>query len=203
MITYEKIADKISSKIINTLDDKSMDREKLSYGLLVFFINITKLIILFIGAYFFNVMPQFLIIIFSFAIMRLSNFGIHLRGSLLCTLVSFISFIGSALICKSFKFNIYLIIISYITFIILTYMYAPADTEGNPLCNTKQRKKFKLQSLCKLLIFFFISLLFNNHMFVSCIILSNLISTITILSITYDLFKLSKNNYELYEEYET
>ena len=43
MITYEKIADKISSKIIDTLDDESMDTEKLSYGILVFFINITKM----------------------------------------------------------------------------------------------------------------------------------------------------------------
>ncbi|CDM67958.1 putative AgrB-like protein [Clostridium bornimense] len=202
MITYEKIADKISSKIIDTLDDGSMDTEKLSYGILVFFINITKLIILLIGAYFFDVMLEFFIIIFSFAIMRLSNFGLHLKGSLFCTVVSFISFIGSALICKFLHFDIYMIIISYIVLILLTYMYAPADTESNPLCNTKQRKKFKFQSICKLLIFFFISLLFNNYMFVSCIIFGNLISTITILPITYDLFKLSKNNYELYEEYE-
>lgn len=202
MITYEKISNKISSKIIDTLDDESMDAEKLSYGILIFLINITKLIILLVGAYLFNVMLEFFIIFISFIIMRLSNFGLHLKGSLFCTIVSFISFVGPALICNSLHFNIYMIIISYTILIFLTYMYAPADTENNPLCNTKQRKKFKHKSIFKLLIFFLICLLFNNHMLVSCIILGNLISTITILPITYDLFKLSKNNYELYEEYE-
>ena len=117
---------------------------ELRYGLEALYLTITKMIIIFILAVFFNIVKEMLLLLIIFNILRTTGFGLHATKSYICLISSSITFIGLPLISKYIVIPIYIKLFLAIVSIYLIYKYAPADTKKRPLINKKKRNNLKI-----------------------------------------------------------
>ena len=118
-----------------------------------------------------------------------------------CITYTLILYSGSALIGK---YVVLSGIIKYITaFIIWAFcmimikFYAPADTENVPILRKKERKQKQIFSYIILTIEFIIALTINNPIITSIIIFGDLLQTLTITRLAYNITD-NKYGHEVY-----
>ncbi|MBW9145200.1 accessory gene regulator B family protein [Clostridium sp. CM027] len=196
---YEFITTKLLNYFKNNLNLKSSEIEKLYLGIIIILINIGKLLIIAIVAFFIGMIKEVLILFIMFAALRLTAAGIHLKSSLGCTSVSLITFIGSAYITVNYPLSISLTCIVSIICTVLLYKYSPADTENRPILKKEHRKKLKIKATVTALVFIFINLLLLNKALFNLTMFALLLQSLSILPCTYKLLKSNYNNYEKYE----
>ena len=172
--------------------------EVIHYGLEGIYLTFTKMIVLFLIAFLFNIFKEMLLLLIAYNVIRVQAFGIHASKSIYCLISSFIMFIGGALICKYCVIPVSLSIILAITCNICLLLYAPADTHKHPLINAKKRKKFKLISFSLGIIYTISIILFRDYSIVNYLLLGMSEAVIMILPITYKAFSLPYNNYKTY-----
>ncbi|MBZ9618555.1 accessory gene regulator B family protein [Clostridium estertheticum] len=196
---YEFITTKLLNYFKNYLDLKSSEIEKLYLGIIIILINVGKLLIIAIIAYFIGMIKEVLILFVMFGALRLTAAGIHLKSDLGCTVVSLIAFIGSAYITVKYPLSISLTCIISIICTVLLYKYSPADTESRPILEIEHRKKLKIKATGTALIFIVINLLLLNKALFNLTMFALLLQSLSISPWTYKLLKSSYNNYEKYE----
>lgn len=194
------ISDKLIEVVGQTREITELDKKKLNYYINALYLNITKMIILFITAYILNIFKEILIIWVFFALQRRVAFGIHSSNSLNCTIVTLVVFIGGGLINKYIDLNIYLIYLTYFMVFLAYIAYAPADTESRPLVGKKLRKKFKIKTIVTFIILLILVMILNSHQIKILFAISALAEAISILPITYKIFKRRYNNYEYFKK---
>lgn len=196
--------DYICEKIIGTVGQgreiSELDKKKLNYWIQMIYINVTKLAIMLTVAILLNVFKEVLVTWFFFAMLRMTAFGIHCKSSLSCTIGSVLIFDGGALISKYVEFHMYVPYIIYIITFIIFLAYAPADTESRPLVGKKNRGKFKKRTILTAAILFSVVLVLGTDQIKILLAFSALAEAISILPITYKIFKRRYGNYEYYKK---
>lgn len=189
------------SKIHKKYPEYSNDKlDEIEYGIEALYITFTKTIVISLAAIILGVFKEVFLILIFYNIIRTVAFGMHAKTSFQCYVLSFILFIGAALICKYGSINVYVkIIISIICFINII-IYAPADTYKRPLINKKKRKIYKLLSIILSFIYVILIIIFNKNMWTNYIFMGLLDSTLMIHPLTYWVFHLPYNNYKTYNE---
>lgn len=172
--------------------------EVIHYGLEGIYLTFTKMIVLFLTAFLFNIFKEMLFLLIAYNVIRVQAFGIHASKSIYCLISSLVMFIGGALICKYCVISVSFSIILAVTCNICLLLYAPADTHKHPLINAKKRKKFKLISFSLGIIYTILIIMFRDYSIVNFLLLGMIEAVIMILPITYKIFSLPYNNYKTY-----
>lgn len=196
---------KIINKLMSIIEkEKKLDKvtyEKIEYGLISIYILITKLIFIFIVAYFLGIFKEMLIFLLIFNGIRLFAFGLHATKSYICLIVSTLAFIGLPYLSTIIEINFTFKLILGIILIGLMFKNSPADTHKRPIVNKNRRLFFKIASTSVAIIYVILALYLSN--FISnCLLLSLLLEAIFISPLTYRLFNLPYNNYLKYIEKE-
>jgi len=197
------ISDFISKKLINfikgTLNKTDMELEQIKYGIDSILANITKLIILFLAAYFLGIAKYSFIALISFGFIRAFASGIHATSSLKCIISNFVIFFSNVYLSLTLNLNKSYITILFLISLCLVILYAPADTAAKPLTNKVVRSKLKIYSSLAVIILYFISIYLKNNIYINLITFSVFIEALLITPITYKLFKSPYKNYEKFQ----
>lgn len=190
------ILDRIKPYIDHMSED---DFEIAQYGIEVFCMNLCKLPIILVIAYYLNILNYSILVYIFFGLIRNFTWGIHMRSSLTCLIATCICFFGVVFCSKLVELNYIIKIIISLICIYIIYKYAPSDTEERPCLNSEIRRSNKLKSLILGSIYISISFIFSNKIISNMLLLSLFIQCLMICPITYKIFNRRYNNYEYYE----
>lgn len=171
--------------------------DEIRYGIEGIYLSITKLIVISLISYLFNLFHEMLIMLIIFNILRMTGFGIHAKRSIDCWISSTLIFIFFPLLSKIIVIPTAVHTILAIIFLILIVKYAPADTVKHPLIKEKKRNIFKIITTINTFILLMISF-FTNNVITNLIMFGILTEIILIHPYTYYLFSLPYNNYKNY-----
>ena len=198
----DRICTYLTNKIRKEMPEIDDERaEIIMYGLQNIIGELPKGIIILIIAYLLGIFELTLISILIIAPYRCFSGGVHMKTHIGCITYTLILYSGSALIGK---YVVLSGIIKYITaFIIWAFcmimikFYAPADTENVPILRKKERKQKQIFSYIILTVEFIIAVSINNPIITSIIIFGDLIQTLTITRLAYNITD-NKYGHEVY-----
>lgn len=191
-----KITDSLALYVNKYAKKDEKEFKEMRYGLFVLVVNITKISMLMLTAYFLGIFKYTMTYFLCFFIVRAFAFGVHTRKSITCTILSFIVFLGGTYLSLFLKLNNYNIIFIFIISYILLYKYAPADTEERPIINAKFRKELKIKSICCMTILLIAALILKNSIYKSIITLACFSEALFITPCIYIILGREYNNYE-------
>lgn len=198
MDLVEKLSLHLTNRIKKSLPEKKeVELEQIKYGIHVLLNNIIKLPVVFIIAFFLGILKYTFVAFLCFNFVRWSASGIHARKSISCLISTTIVFIGVALLGSNISLKIIDITAGFIMCVVLAYLYAPADTEEKPYVSQRVRGRLKLQSCISIIILYLACFPLINTKYASIITFSVIAECITILPITYIIFKRRFNNHEV------
>ena len=177
-------------------DDEKL--ELVEYGLETIYLIFTKVIIIYSLAYLFGLLLEAFLVSLFYNLIRFTAFGMHASKSIYCLIISIITFIGGAFLVIYLNISLLIKIILSIICIICIYKYAPADTEKRPIISPKRRKTYKTISTITGIIFTILIVVFNKHILSNYLLIGMIEAVITLLPITYKIFKLPYDNYKNY-----
>lgn len=188
--------DKSLNFIKDNNDDINEDQIAIAlYGLEVIYSGLTQLIIFVIISLFLGIVSEFFAVFCFLSLARMTSFGFHAESEISCFITSFVISFGTIYISRYLDLNIVITAVLCLTSIIITFLYAPADTEKRPLYNKKTRSRLKKLSVCLVIVYSVICLL--NIGFISNVALCILVvNSINISPILYKLFNRRYRNYD-------
>lgn len=195
----ERLAEGITIRLNKQLNKEGLELQKMKLGLEIILINISKFIVIFSLAIYFNLLKEIAIMLCSFGCTRRVSFGLHAKSSMACTVLSLMSFILGAYFSYYIKINDFMVFIGFVFINFLLFKYAPADTENHPLLGQALRKKLKRQSVFTGGFLMIIALILPSTVVKTLILLGTSFQVISILPITYKILHRGYNNYEKYE----
>ena len=187
---------KVIKKYYPEYDEEEL--EKIEYGLEAIYLTLTKVIIVYSLAYFFGILLETFLVSLTYNLIRLTAFGMHASKSIYCLIISLITFIGGALLVIYLNIPLSIKVILSIISVYLIYKYAPADTEKRPIISPKRRNIYKTISTITGIIFTILIIVFNKHILSNYLLIGMIEAVITLLPITYKIFKLPYDNYKNY-----
>lgn len=189
-----------SLNLINSNGDyDDVKLEEIAYGLETIYLMVTKLVVIFGLALILNIVKEVIFLLICYNLIRSSAYGLHASKSIYCLISSTLLFIGGVYVSKYMaNMSIYIKVLLSIGAVILLAKYAPADTEKRPLINAKKRKKLKLVSLFKGILYLLLIIFFEDSI-VSGYLLCGLLEAILMIHPgIYKLFNMTYNNYKNY-----
>ena len=195
----KKFLDFSMGRIQKRYPDYSKEKlEEIEYGLEALYITLTKTVVITIVSFILGVLKEVLLILFFYNILRTTAFGLHAKTSLQCYIMSFIFFVGAAIICKYVNINFYVKLCLSIICLIHIIIFAPADTYKRPLINKKKRNTYKLFSILISLIYVILITYFGSSIISNYILFGLIDATLMIHPLMYRMFQLPYNNYKTY-----
>lgn len=179
---------KVVEFLINDIFKISTPKHKFYFK--VFYYNFFKFIAILFISYITKTLFITLGINVAFILLRLFNSGIHAKKNYQCWIVTLLVFGIIPLIVKYLTINL---IWLFPILIILNILYAPNDTKKHPI--TKHRLLYKITSTLIITIYLIISLYVDNLVVINCLISGTIISIVSILPLTYRIFKEPSYNY--------
>ncbi len=190
---------KIRKEIIKQYPKYSKDKvDEIMYGVEGIYLTITKTIIISLIALILGVFKELIFLLISFNFIRLFAFGMHANKSWICLLFSSTLFLGGAYLCKILVIPKNILITLFLIVLLIISIYAPSDTVKRPLIKKKRRIIFKILSMTVVIIYFILTLIIKNNLFINAIIIGLIIECILILPTTYMIFKMPYKNYKSY-----
>ena len=190
---------KIRKEIIKQYPKYSKDKvDEIMYGVEGIYLTITKTIIISLIALILGVFKELIFLLISFNFIRLFAFGMHANKSWICLLFSSTLFLGGAYLCKILVIPKNILITLFLIVLLIISIYAPSDTVKRPLIKKKRRIIFKILSMTVVIIYFILTLIIKNNLFINAIIVGLIIECILILPTTYMIFKMPYKNYKSY-----
>ena len=198
----DKICEYLTNKIRKEMPEIDDERaEVIMYGLQNIVGEIPKIFIILAIAYFLGIFKAALISMLIIAPYICVSGGFHVKTHIGCIIHTFLLYGGTAILAKYIVLHG---ISKYITaFIVWTFcmvmikLYAPADTENVPILRKQERKQKQILSYVILTVEFIIALTINNPFITSVIIFGDLIQTLTITRLAYNLTN-NKYGHEVY-----
>ena len=198
----DKICTYLTNKIRKEMPEIDDERaEIIMYGLQNIIGELPKGVLILFIAYILGIFKLTLIAVLIIAPYRCFSGGVHMKTHIGCILYTLILYSGSALIGKyivltgSIKYFIAGIIWAFC--MIMIKLYAPADTENVPILRKEERKQKQIFSYIILTVEFLIALFINNTIISGIIIFGDLIQTLTITRIAYNITD-NKYGHEVY-----
>lgn len=190
---------KIRKEIVKQYPKYSKDKvDEIMYGVEGIYLTITKTIIISLIALILGVFKELIFLLISFNFIRLFAFGMHANKSWICLLFSSTLFLGGAYLCKILIIPKNILITLFLIVLLIISIYAPSDTVKRPLIKKKRRIIFKILSITVVIIYFILTLIIKNNLFINAIIIGLIIECILILPTTYMIFKMPYKNYKSY-----
>ena len=198
----DKFCQYLTNRIRKEMPEIDDERaEVIMYGLQVIIGELPKGIIILVIAYLLGIFKLALISMLIIAPYRCVSGGFHVKTHIGCIINTFMLYGGTAILAKYIvlqgisKYIIASVI--WIFCMIMLKLYAPADTENVPILRKQERRQKQLQSYIILTIEFIIALIINNPFITSVIIFGDLIQTLTITRLAYNLTN-NKYGHEVY-----
>lgn len=132
------VAESLVNRLVNNQIINSEDRDIYQYGLEVFISLLTKIVLLAIIAYVFNVMIEMVIFASTFFILRINAGGYHAKTFLGCFIATVIFTFVTIKILQIISIPLYFTLILLIFANMLIFLYAPVDTPNKPLTPKEQ-----------------------------------------------------------------
>jgi len=198
----DKICLYLTNKIRKEMPEIDDERaEVIMYGLQNIIGELPKGIIILLIAYFLGIFKLTLVALLIIAPYRCFSGGVHMKTHIGCIIYTLILYSGSALLGKYIALTE---IAKYITAtivwgfcMIMIKLYAPADTENVPILRKQERRQKQIFSYIILTVEFIIALLINNTVISGIIIFGDLIQTLTITRLAYNITD-NKYGHEVY-----
>lgn len=194
----EKIIGNTINSIKKNYNYSNEKLEKIRYGLEVFYLTITKTIVIFTLAYILKLFKSLILLFLFYTLLRLTAFGLHAKKSWQCWISSGFVFILIPYIISNIEIikSVQIIVASIGT--LLIGIYAPADTEKRPIINKKRRGIFKIISILTSMSYTILLFFVKSNLLCNALMFSIILQVVMILPITYKIFNLSYNNYKNY-----
>lgn len=198
----DKFCEYLTNRIRKEMPEIDDERaEIIMYGLQNIIGELPKGIIILVIAYLFGMLKLTLISMLIIIPYRSFSGGVHVKTHIGCIINTFVLYAGPAILAKFFVFqgvNKYIIAFLVWTFcMIMIKLYAPADTENVPILRKQERRQKQIFSYVVLTIEIIIAVVINNPFITSVIIFGDLIQTLTITRLAYNLTN-SKYGHEVY-----
>ena len=191
-VISESIAMKLSKR--ENLDH--LEYLKIKLGLEVLLINLMKGSVVYgISIITGTFWPTFITHLSYFSLRR-TAFGLHAKSSFVCSITSILLFNLIPVMLQGVEVSDVVLFLLSPLLVWLIYLYAPADTEKNPLTNAALRNKLRTQSVGTTILLLVIALLIPYPMPSVMIVLGVCWQVVSILPTTYKLLGRSYNNYE-------
>ena len=186
--------DKTINFIKKNTNYSSKDISKIKYGLEGIFLTLTKVVIIFLIAFFSKTLVLVILTLIFFNILRFFAFGLHAKKSWQCLISSIILFNILPLVLTKFMINNTLIIIISLFSITSFLLFAPSDTEKRPLTNKRKNLYRKIASIITGILFTIMIFLFDSLKVP--LLCSLLIESIMINPLSYIIMGVPFNNYK-------
>lgn len=198
----DKICQYLTNKIRKEMPEVDDERaEIIMYGLQVVIGELPKGIIILLIAYLLGIFKLTLISMLIIAPYRCVSGGFHVKTHIGCIINTLMLYGGPAVLSKYIVLqgvSKYIIAVAvWIFCMIMIKLYAPADTENVPILRKQERKQKQIFSYLILTVEFVISLIINNPVITNIIIFGDLIQTLTITRLAYNLTN-NKYGHEVY-----
>ena len=198
----DKICEFLTNKIRKEMPEIDDERaEIIMYGLQNIIGELPKGVLILLIAYLLGIFKLTLIAVLIIAPYRCFSGGVHMKTHIGCIIYTSILYMGAALLGK---YVVLTGIAKYVTaFIVWTFcmimlkQYAPADTENVPILRKKERRQKQIFSYIILTVEFIIAVLINNTTISGIIIFGDLIQTLTITRLAYNMTN-NKYGHEVY-----
>lgn len=172
--------------------------KKLKYGLEALYNLFTKIIVMLILSIIFGIWKEYILLIFTYALVRRYAYGIHAKKSIICWVTTLPIYLLGSCFIKYGSISNYLLYgiwcFSFVSFI----LWAPADTPALPLIHLEKRKVQKIKSCTVCVAYLAFIIFFQNSTLNKAFIYSLLVQSICINPITYKLTNTPFNNYKVY-----
>ena len=203
----DKICTFLTNRIRKEMPEIDDERaEVINYGLQNIVGEIPKIFLLFIIAFFLNMLKE---VVFMFLVLtpyRGSSGGFHLKTHLGCILATTIFYCGTVFLSKNIileEVTKYIIIgIVWIFGMIMIKLYAPADTENVPILSKKDRRRKQIIAYISFTIALVVTIFIQNNTISNILLFGNFVQTLTITKFAYKLTK-NKYGYEVYGDVST
>ena len=198
----DKVCEFLTNKIRKEMPEIDDERaEIIMYGLQNIIGEIPKGVIILLIAYFLGIFKVTLMAVLIIAPYRCFSGGVHMKTHMGCIIYTSILYMGSALLGKYVVLTgIAKYVIAFIVWtfsMIMLKLYAPADTENVPILRKKERRQKQIFSYIILTVEFIIAVLINNTTIAGIIIFGDLIQTLTITRLAYNITN-NKYGHEVY-----
>lgn len=174
-------------------------RAELRYGLEALYLNITKLIVLLFLSLLIGILKETCLFFLFYALIRTFAFGLHVKNSSWCWVLSILAFIIlpflSTIIIPNIYFNFFVLVLCFFNFLI----YAPADTKKRPLVNKKKRIIYKIITIIICIVYSIAIMYIKDETIINLIIFALLIAAITTNKLSYKIINEPFNNYKSYK----
>lgn len=171
--------------------------DKIKYGIEGIYLTITKLIIILLLGFIFNILYEIILLLIFYNFLRFFGFGYHARNSLECLIISIsLFFILPLLVSKQllmFNYKWLLIILCLINF----FLFAPSDTKKRPMIN-KKKKIIRKCLIILITIIYSIIIPYVDYKISSILLLSIVIQSIMVNPFIYMITNQPYNNYKNY-----
>lgn len=185
----------VKSKIINENYDK-IQKAKIAYGMEILIENLIKSVVIIALALIFGTLKFTIAAVLAFAFLRYFTFGLHCNSGLACLVLSIILDVISPFMVKDISIGVLPRFVIMLAYVFIIYKYAPADTPNHPLTKESTRRKLKFRAVSVSLFYCLLAVFARPMWLVNIIMLMETFVVISILPITYKIFKRRYNNYE-------
>ncbi|MDR0922212.1 MAG: accessory gene regulator AgrB [Lactobacillales bacterium] len=197
---------RIALRFLTKIDAKkcmtSEEYEDVCYCIECLLINFFKIIQIYLVALTLNTVWETFIMNISYSLLRVQARGWHALSSLHCSLTSLGTFVGIPLIVNFFhlyKFSeASFLLVPFI--LVFTFLYAPSDTEKNPMISVSERRKKHIYALATATSVILTAFFQTNLLIRLLLLLGMAIECVVVSPQFYKLMKRKYNNYEKYKE---
>lgn len=186
----EKLVLKLLNQIGSCQDLTEVDYYKCKLGLEIFFINVTKLFVIYVVSFLCGLTFETFILHCAFMSVRFFAYGAHATSNFVCTILSLLFCVGFPYILQFVLFpKLVLVVLTLLNFFLLN-KYAPGKTEKNYLGNEQHQQKLRRNALLANGVIF-IALLIPNLLVNNLMVLGSFMGGLFVVPITNKLFTLT------------
>lgn len=157
LTSVHSMAMTLGNVIARELNYDNVKRAKISYGLEAIIGLIIKSVVFTVVPFWFGVLKQSLIAMFTIAFIRYASGGMHCKTFIGCLIVSTAVYISIGMLAKVLIINDYLYYILNIASFLIIVLRAPVDPPEKPIKTKQKRYVMKLISILILLLLIYVS----------------------------------------------
>lgn len=157
LTSVHSMAMTLGNVIAREFNYDNVKRAKISYGLEAIIGLIIKSVVFTVVPFWFGVLKQSLIAMFTIAFIRYASGGMHCKTFIGCLIVSTAVYVSIGMLAKVLIINDYLYYILNIASFLIIVLRAPVDPPEKPIKTKQKRYVMKLISILILLLLIYVS----------------------------------------------
>ena len=186
------IVDKISDFFIEGLEYKTPQQcLAVKNGVEILLLNLPKTVLLFLIAYWLNMLLPVIVCMCAYGALRMYSLGIHLSHDMSCAIWGFLIYIGGTHLALHINISNVVRIVIYVICFFLFLKYAPAGMKPRPI-GAKQYIPLKAMTMLILMILIAVSTvlqIFHKTIYANIILIAMVSQVINVLPFTYKIFR--------------